>query len=291
MFDWGFKITRILNNNAVMILDDTGREVIAFGKGIGFKNHVGGRVKRAEVLKTYVSLGGTFQRKLLALLEEIPFECVEITERIIEYAGHELKAQLNPGILINLADHINFTITRYREGITAPLAISEEIKQFYPDEYRVGQHAVAMLNQFYHVELDSDEATSIAFHIINATCSNDSVRTRHLIEGINALSQIICKRLGIKPDGNSLVYSRLIIHLKFLLRQIVGSQNEPSSSLSPDEAGPLLETLLTAHSDIQACLDEASSYIADRYGYRLTSEDELYLALHLARLSGREHSA
>lgn len=291
MFDWGFKITRILNNNAAMILDDTGREVIAFGKGIGFNNHVGGRVKRSEILKTYVSLSSGFQRKLLTLLEEIPFECVEITERIIEYAERELKVSLNPSILINLADHINFTITRYRDGMTAPLAISEEIKQFYPDEYRVGRHAVVMLNQFYHVDLELDEATSIAFHIINATCSNDSVRTRHLIEGINDLSKIICQRLDIKPDSSSLVYSRLIIHLKFMLRQIVGPQSGSLSSLSPEEAEPMLATLLSSHPDIETCLDEVSIYITERYGYHLTREDQLYLALHLARLSGREHGA
>lgn len=283
MLDRGFKITRILNNNVVMILDDGGHEIIAFGKGIGFRNHVGVRLPRKDVLKTFVNLDSSSRRKLLTLLEEIPFECIEATEDIIEYAEDALKTKLNPGVLINLADHISFTLSRYREGIAIPVMISEEIKQFYPDEYRVGLHAVQMLNGFFGVNLENEEASAIAFHLINAMYANDGSKTRRIIQSIDDLSVLICNELGIERDEDSLVHSRLVIHLKFFLRELTGSEPK-SSTLSPEEASEMLKTLLAKHSGIESCLDQVARYIRDRYAYDMSGEDLLYLGLHLARL-------
>ena len=284
MFNRGFKITRVLNNNVVMILDDGGHEIVAFGNGIGFHYHAGECLPRKEAAKTYVNLDSTYKRRLVELLNEVPFECVEAAQAIIDYAEQKLSAKLATSILVNLADHINFTLTRYRDGSLAiPIAVSEEIKQFYPDEYRVGKHAVEMLNGRFDVRLDEGEASAIAFHILNALYKNDGRQTRKIIQSVDDLSRLICGDLGIERDQESLVYSRLIIHLKFFIRQIVQADSR-NTSLGDDEAKRMLGEFVRRHTEIAATLASISAYMQEHYGYDMTGEELLYLALHLARL-------
>ena len=77
-----------------------------------------------------------------------------------------LKIALNDNLVITLADHINFSIHRSKEGIDVPNMINEEIKRFYKKEYEVGLQALRMINEHYSVQLPQDEGifNSVSYH-------------------------------------------------------------------------------------------------------------------------------
>ena len=72
------RIKKVINNNILCVVDDTGGEMIVTGKGLGFKRKIGERVDPALFEKTYHMEGKAEQRKLRELCAQIPLEHLQI---------------------------------------------------------------------------------------------------------------------------------------------------------------------------------------------------------------------
>ncbi len=275
------KIKQILNNNAVIITDENKREAIAIGKGIGFKYHSNDRLGEEDVIKIYVPMNNSYREKIIPLLEEIPFECITLTEKIIEYAEKTLNVTLNQNLIFNLADHINFSIRRFKEGMDLSNIFTEDIKRFYSDVYNVGVHAVKMINDFYHLNMNNDEAASIAFHIIDAMSNGTTEDTLNIIQGVNDIVEIIEHSLNISFDENSLDYSRFIIHLQFFMKKIYLEDNKNSSNYS---SFTFLQLNEQKYADIDESIVKINKYTSEKHNYQLTGDEKLYLKIHIIRL-------
>lgn len=67
-------IQRILTNNALITLDDEGKEQIVCGKGIGYKKHIGDEIDQAMINKVFILARSTLTKQLEQLLCDIPLE-------------------------------------------------------------------------------------------------------------------------------------------------------------------------------------------------------------------------
>ena len=274
-----YRTFKVVNNNIVIVKDLNGREMIAIGKGLGFKKSKNDVVYPDEVMKTYVYVDR--QKNLnLTLFEEVSFEIVEVAQHIIDYATSTLKQKYNVNLLVSLSDHIDFSVKQFREGNNTVKLFNEEIKRFYKEEYQVGKYAINYINQTLNVELSKDEATSIAFHLIVASQEKTNIETRELLEGVNRIVDITMKHLGKQIDEDSLAYSRYIIHLKFFLSRIVSSQTSNGSS----ELTNIFGQLVTKYEGVEKCINEISEYINEKFNYVCTDEDCIYLMIHIVRL-------
>ena len=81
-----YKIYRILNNNAVVSRDEKGQEIIIVGMGIGFHTRTGYYVEPEKVSSVYILQGKENCSRFRALINEIPFDCIEISGKIIDEA-------------------------------------------------------------------------------------------------------------------------------------------------------------------------------------------------------------
>lgn len=274
-----YKTFKVVNNNIIIVKDSNGREMIAIGKGLGFKKSKNDVVYPDEVMKTYVYVDR--QKNLnLTLFEEVSFEIVEVAQHIIDYATSTLKQKYNVNLLVSLSDHIDFSVKQFREGNNTVKLFNEEIKRFYKEEYQVGKYAINYINQTLNVELSKDEATSIAFHLIVASQEKTNIETSELLEGVNRIVDITMKHLGKQIDEDSLAYSRYIIHLKFFLSRIVSSQTSNGSS----ELTNIFGQLVTKYEGVEKCINEISEYINEKFNYVCTDEDCIYLMIHIVRL-------
>ena len=274
-----YKTFKVVNNNIIIVKDSNGREMIAIGKGLGFKKSKNDVVYPDEVMKTYVYVDR--QKNLnLTLFEEVSFEIVEVAQHIIDYATSTLKQKYNVNLLVSLSDHIDFSVKQFREGNNTVKLFNEEIKRFYKEEYQVGKYAINYINQTLNVELSKDEATSIAFHLIVASQEKTNIETRELLEGVNRIVDITMKHLGKQIDEDSLAYSRYIIHLKFFLSRIVSSQTSNGSS----ELTNIFGQLVTKYEGVEKSINEISEYINEKFNYVCTDEDCIYLMIHIVRL-------
>jgi beta-glucoside operon transcriptional antiterminator len=272
-------VKKVVNNNIVVAVDFKGHEVIAMGKGLGFRGQKNSIIRKSEVSKTYFLVEGSNKGYILSLFQQIPYEIVELTQRIIDMASEKLQVSFNINLLVVLSDHIYFSVTQHKAGVDLPVPISEEVKRLYRDVYQIGKQALYMINDTLDVSLQPDEAASIAFHLITATENQSNQDARKIMQGVNGILKIVEQDIFPMED-DSIAYSRFIIHLKFFMRSVLFDQ--------PKEAGipavELLSQLNTGNDKAQHCVEQISDYVHENYGYRLTDEDRLYLTIHVVRL-------
>lgn len=274
-----YKVANVINNNIVTVTDFNGREMIAIGKGLGFRKKKKDYVYPDEIMKTYIYID-KHKPNMFSLFEEVPFEVIEVSQKIIDYATYTLSQKFNVNLLVSLADHINFSIFEYKKGNTMPKLVNEEVKRFYKDEYQIGLFGVKLINDTFDIKLEKDEATSIAFHLITATEQKSNSETKELMKGVASIVNIVEHSLSCHLDEDSLAYSRFIIHLKFFLRSIITKQTNNNVS----EITSIFSDLKTKYADVEKCIAEIKNFISESYKYICSDADCIYLMIHIVRL-------
>ena len=94
------RICRILTNNALVVLDEKGKEQIVCGKGIGYKKRPGDNVDDKLVETVYVKEGDQSFEQIRRTLEALPEEYLLLAQHIVEAANVSLNMKLNPVILV-----------------------------------------------------------------------------------------------------------------------------------------------------------------------------------------------
>lgn len=108
-------VDKIVNNNIVIAKDFRGREVVAIGKGVGFRKRKNEAVHRSEIMKTYVLLDKV-DSGVLTLFEEIQFEVIETSQKIIDYAQEKLNVKFNVNLLMSLSEADYKTNLNYKSS-------------------------------------------------------------------------------------------------------------------------------------------------------------------------------
>ena len=273
-----YRINKILNNNAIEILEN-GTEIIIIGNGVGFNHKVNDYITMKENYKLYTLQNNLLKIQFKALLNEIPFKCIELTQEIIDMAKTDLNRNFNQGLLVSLSDHINFVSKNYLKGYGSYSLVSEEIKRFYHEEYEVSLKALDLINRYYQINLNKKEASAIAFHLINAEFNNNVSKTTSILKSIDDILNIIEANLGLELQEDSLYYSRLVIHLKFFMQRVIKGESDDEN---------FEKLIISAKSDINKkigiTLDSIERYLNEEFDYVLSEAERFYLLVHISRI-------
>ncbi|AMX84999.1 levansucrase [Geobacillus subterraneus] len=274
-----FRIHRILNNNAAVVIDE-GKEKIVMGPGIAFQKRKNDLISPDRIEKIFVM--EEENERFQQLLRTLPEEHIDIAEEIISYAEGKLQAPLSDHIHIALTDHLSFAIERLKQGYRIQNKLLGEIKVLYKAEYDIGLWAKQLIKERLGIEVPDDEAAHIALHIhtakMDAASMNKTLRETTLI---HELVDLIQTELGISIDEESISYQRLLTHLRFALSRIENGE----SIHSMDEE--MLALIQTKYASEWACAQKAAEYAEKEYGIRFPEEELAYIALHIQRLRKR----
>lgn len=124
------RICRILTNNALVVLDEKGKEQIVCGKGIGYKKRPGDNVDDKLVETVYVKEGDQSFEQIRRTLEALPEEYLLLAQHIVEAANVSLNMKLNPVMAVSLADHLFYAIQRFLEGTPIANSLTWETSVF-----------------------------------------------------------------------------------------------------------------------------------------------------------------
>lgn len=83
------------------------------GKGIGFPK----TPYELEDLNLITRTFYDFDQKYLGLFDELPETVIHFTAKLVDIARNELKYELNPNLVVTMADYINFCIQRAKQDI------------------------------------------------------------------------------------------------------------------------------------------------------------------------------
>ncbi|WP_430394324.1 PRD domain-containing protein [Enterococcus faecalis] len=272
------KIKKVLNQNAVLVLDE-GQEKVAVGKGVGFNKTKNDVLSRQLVERMFV-MEPEGLKKLQVLLSQIEDKYFLASEEIIQHAETVLGEKLNEHINIGLSDHIAFAAENIQNNIIVRNKLLSEIEILYSEEFAIAQWAVEYLTQTLEIPFSYDEAGYIEIHIHSArsgrTDNSKSIREVTIVsEIIHLIEQELA--IDIHDDKNSLSYSRLVNHLRLFIHRF--QQNQYAVL---DEE--ILEVVKKKYAESYEISKKVQVLLMRNFHYQVPNEELGYLSIHIERL-------
>lgn len=272
-------IHQILNNNVITTLDAEGQEFIAMGKGLAFSKKLGDKIDTRDIEKFFVP--ENYQEVVRARNADngFPVEYVPIADAILEEARAVLGEDLNGNLPSTLAAHIYRVVEQFEEGLYQTNILNSEIKRFYPQGYAIGLYALDYIEKELKVKLPEDEAGLIALHLFAGQMNGKFHITQKMIVLIKEIFTIIGNTFDILEDEESLDRFNFMTQLKYLsykvLNGVVYEANEDDVLFSiTSKENPI----------IHQCVVEIREHLLQEYNYKLNTEDEFYLMVHISKL-------
>lgn len=266
------RLKKRLNNNAVIALDSTNQECVLFGNGIAFN------IKEDEDINEELIERVFFQREknlFQQLVEEIPQKYFDLTCEIIEYIEKNLNIKLSNSIYITLMDHISFIKERAEKGMLPRNSMKWEIVRYYNNEYKISKKIVEFLEDEFEIDLNDDEAASIALHIVNAENNTNSVdESIDMIHLVDDILNIICYQTGKKLDYDDLNYQRLVTHIKFFVQRLYMKQRV-------DIENPIYNIVVKEYPKAYEIAEKVRTFAEKKLNYKIYDEEITYLTVHI----------
>ncbi|SCL85589.1 MULTISPECIES: PRD domain-containing protein [Tissierellales] len=271
------KIVRNINNNVSLCKDSKNREVVIFGKGVGFLK-ANEEVPLSKIERTFYNVNKNY----LDVIASLPENVLEVSSKIIDMANIKLNTSYKSNVVLSLADHINYAIQRRQNNISIKLPLIYEIRHLYPKETEIGIDAVKLISNELNVNLLSEEAVSITLHLVNYGITNNPIDEKNEEKIIANCTKLIEDELNIKIDRSSFNYFRFVSHLHYLFSRT----NEQMKS-DNEQIYKMLKNKFT-DTDIYDCTIRIRDYLCKMLDFRLNDEELLYLMIHINRLCVRE---
>ena len=256
-------IKKIFNNNVVVSSLEDGTEIIVTGAGVGFKKKVGDLIDENLISKKYF-VQDDQRDKYNQILNKTSIEYFKISEEIIEKANEVLNTQVNDSIILALTSHIEFAVQREKQGIKLPNLILNETKQLYREEFEFGLWAIDEIEKRIGIKLPEDEAGYIAIHIINGLENSQKDEGINILEFSKQVIQIIEE----------------VHHLKFFVQRILRKETYNDSDIED-----MYKLVNKNYNKPKVCTEEIAALVLDRFEYKISKEEELYLMIHINKIT------
>ncbi len=272
------KVLRVINNNVVSCIDDSGHEAVAMGRGLGYFAKPDTVLDETRVEKIFRMTNRSETVRLEALFANLPPDLIELCTRIIAYATENLNNRLNPSVYLTLTDHVSFSIDRIRQGIPLQNAPLYEVRTFYPQEFAIGKYALNMIEKERGIRLPEDEAASIALHLINAEYDSSLSETLHTTQALHDILDLLRGSSGIQLQEDSIHYNELVSHLKFLVLDVFSD----SDSWEHTTEEPNCSDVIKQYYPVEyVCAESIADYLEEKSGHKISPEKRSYLAMSI----------
>ncbi|QRV01901.1 PRD domain-containing protein [Arcanobacterium phocisimile] len=278
------EILRIFNNNVVLARQDSGREVIVTGRGVGFKAQAGQHLNPELIVRVFVPLDGRDPDHLGTLIAQLSGNVRELVHRAMVDAGFSEDQLSSPTLYIALCDHIELALRRAETGEILQYPLQAEVEHLYHDEYIQAGAFLAALNGLLVADsltpLPMHESIAVALHLVNAGFSAGDLAHTYTMTGlIQQVIDVIGASFGVALDQTSVNTARLITHMRYLFVRITqGKQLD-------DEISTIGQAIRSSLVDEYACAENISQLISLRLGTELNENETAYLAMHISRVT------
>ncbi|MDQ0191962.1 glucose PTS transporter transcription antiterminator GlcT [Paenibacillus wynnii] len=213
-------VAKVLNNNVIIAEHPQYAEVVVIGKGIGFNRKMRDRIELSSVEKMFILRSQEEQEQYKQLVPQIDEKLIEVVQEIIIHIMQHSREPLNEHIHIALTDHISFAIRRNEQNIPIHNPFLYETKEIYPEEYAMAEYAIGRINEVMHVSMPSDEIGFVALHIVSALSNRHITEVKQHSVLIGDLVTLVENSLDYRIPRDSLDYSRMVTHLRFVLERL-----------------------------------------------------------------------
>lgn len=278
------KVIKSLTNNMVLACDAQGSECICQGKGIGWQKKKGDPIDESLIERRFIPANNDESRYFQQLFSEIPGEFWKIAEDMVKFAQRQYGIKVAQKIILPLCDHMAGSVERYRTGVQLSNPILWDVKRAYPKEFKVGKYALELIREQFGVEMLEDEAAFLAYHFINAQLDNMSAGASPdtVVKLVSDIVELVQQSFQISLNEEDWNYQRFLTHLKFFANRIAVHQ-----TYEEDNDEELYEDIRRRHPHVYRCVQRITDYIRREYTYEVPREEQLYLMIHIERVTRR----
>lgn len=274
-------VVRNINNNVSLCRDDDGKEVVVFGKGVGFLRP-SDQVPLGKIERTFYNVSNHY----LSILNDVPQEILEFTARQMTAVRNKLPYGTTANLTFILADHLAFAMERAKKGIYIPMPSVYELETSWPLEMEVGRAFVSAMEKEFGAKLPHGEAQAVAMHFINARSTHVpedtvSIETRYE-EILEHTTRIIEQEMSLTVRRDTFNYARFATHVQYLLRRIFEDRSIDSENIQ------MYESIRDEYEAASQCVDKIAVYLRETWKAELTEEEKLYLIMHINRVCAKE---
>lgn len=273
------RIIHVLSNNVVMTKLSSGKNSIAFGKGIGFKKQPGMHVPTSEISQEFLLHTMETIEHYEQILNNVDTRIVGVTEEVIAMAQQKLEGEFSETIHAALVDHINFAIERCRRGVLITNPFSYEIRLMYKEEYDVAAEAVSYLNETLDAQLPEDEIAFLAMHFHGARNRERGTETLAVVRLVAKVMDE-AKAIGLH-FSDSFSSLRFISHLKGLIDRIKKNAHIKN---------PLLHKIKVEYPQSYSRSLILTAILEEQLKKTVPDDEIGFLTLHIERLNQREQA-
>lgn len=272
------KIIKKINNNVALAVDGAGKELVVFGKGIGFPPTPYELADTSRIQRIFYDIKSGYAE----LAASLPEDMILLAADIAELAQEGLGCKLNPNLPFTLADHLCFAMERWRSGFELKSPLAYDVEHFYPVEMSLSQRALEIIKERKKIELPASEAVNIALHLVNGELeSSDMHATLKATEVIRDVTGIIERTLNIELDTTSFNYSRFITHIRYLLLRMEKNEQEDNGM------SVAMRQLGAKFPEVYRCARKVQDYLSRQCDRPCTKDEMMYLFMHINRLDQR----
>lgn len=272
---------KVLNNNVVISVDESGQERVLMGRGLGFQLKPTDQVDPAKVEKTFILDSAADAAHARQLLTDVPYAIVEAVTRAIDEAERHLGRNLGRRIPLAVIDHIQYVLERLDEGIRIPTTSMPELRVLHPQEFAAATRMADSISGSLGRELPDEEQVFLTMHLLNATRDEPNGTAALLFRRVQHVVTTVETGLGVRLDVESPDYARFVLHVQFLLQRLVSKSMLRSTDTS------FFEFAKHSYPRSYAIAQEVKAYVTAATGSELTDEELLYLIVHVERLAGQ----
>lgn len=273
------KIAKILNNNAFISIDKNGEEIIVVGKGIAFGKKQGNEVELSGGYKIFSNSDKELNQRFKNIISDISEEYMKITEQVVFTLEKEYDKKVNDIIYVSLTEHIHGAVERFKKGIQIKNPLLIDIKRLFRDEYEVSKQALKAIKEEFGIEFEEDEAGYIAQHIVNAQLDDDMSDIVNVTRIMQDILNIIKYSYKIDFNEESVYYYRFVTHLKFFAQRILNCLTYE------DDNEEVFEIFKDKYNQSYKCVLKIKEQIKQIYNYELSKDEQLYLMIHIERIT------
>lgn len=270
-----FRVTRVLNHNAVLALGTDHRQVLVLGKGVGFGKKPSERFLPSEECRIYSLSEMNSRGEAENIVKHIDPVCLEAASGLLDIAQEKF-GEVDRAVLFPLADHLEFALRRLKRGEPISNPLNDDIRVMFYTEYKIAEQAQGMIRRRLGLELPEAETGLIALHIHSAVDGEKVSQAMEEAQMVRRCVALIEEKSGRKMTVTSLGYNRMMNHIRYMVarmrtgEQIKMNLNQYMKSEYP-EAFESARQICTELSKAMQCP---------------CSDSEIgYLAMHVERVS------
>ena len=274
-------VHKVLNNNVVISIDESGQERVLMGRGLGFQLLPTDTIDPAKVEKTFVLDQGSDAEHARQLLASVPYPVIEAVTTAVDEAERTLGRSLGRRLPLAIIDHIQFVLERMQNGIRIPTTSMPELRVLHPQEFDAATAMARSVSASLNTNLPDEEAVFLTMHLLNATRDEPNGTAALLFRRVQHVVTTVEGGLGVQLDVASPDYARFILHIQFLLQRLVAKSMLRGSDTS------FFEFAKHSYPRSYAIAAEVKSYVSAATGSDLTDEELLYVIVHVERLANQ----